>query len=57
MKSRRDARFMQTMAEYDPAPPFGNIDWSQVNQADAQQLRWNHAETFYATSHPVRGSQ
>lgn len=38
MKSRGDARFMQTMAEYDPAPPFGNIDWSAVSHAEVQSL-------------------
>lgn len=30
LKDRGTAQFLQTMAEYNPEPPFGGIDWKQV---------------------------
>lgn len=31
LKNEKDARFIRLIIEYDPEPPFGGIDWSEVN--------------------------
>ncbi|RPJ50610.1 MAG: hypothetical protein EHM21_04630, partial [Chloroflexi bacterium] len=38
LTSQGTARQAQLMAEYDPHPPFGNIDWSRVSKADVAPL-------------------
>jgi hypothetical protein len=46
LTGEKNARLLQLMAEYDPQPPFGGIDWSHVKRNGQASFRLEELQVF-----------